>query len=139
MPLTIRQAKELYIGQVLYHVRHRNADGSPQRWKVNGRVKTWKRDPDRVEVPMKHGMKTCDYLTEKILDELCLTESEAVGALVRPDFDWTCECGFWQCKECGIPLYPMEVEEHEEDKERGYPLCGEENCGGRLVWTSTKK
>ena len=24
--------------------------------KINGRVRTWKRDPDRVEVPIKYGM-----------------------------------------------------------------------------------
>ena len=31
----------------------------------------------------------------------------------RPDFDYTCECGYYECQECGAPAYPMEVENGE--------------------------
>ena len=31
----------------------------------------------------------------------------------RPDFDYTCECGYYVCEECGAPSYPMEVEDGE--------------------------
>ena len=34
-----------------------------------------------------------------------------VNKKARPDFDYTCECGFWVCNTCGYPLYPMEVHE----------------------------
>ena len=37
--------------------------------KVNGAVKTWKRDVDRVEIPVKYGMYECATLS---LDEALL-------------------------------------------------------------------
>ena len=76
--ITLDQAKELTIGTILYHVSNRNADNTPQRWRVNGMVKTWKRDLTRVKVPLKYGMYGYDYLTENDLDLVCLTEAEAM-------------------------------------------------------------
>lgn len=76
--ITLEQAKELQFGTILYHVTNRNADGTPQRWRVNGKVKTWKRSPERVQVPLKYGLKGYDYLTERDLDLVCLTEEEAM-------------------------------------------------------------
>ena len=78
MPITLEQAKSLKSGQVLYHVTHRNRDGSPVRWRVNGQPKVWKRDPSRVRVPIKHGLRDNDYLTDDALHFLCLTEEEAM-------------------------------------------------------------
>jgi len=78
--ITLDQAKELTIGIILYHVHNRNADNTPQRWRVNGMVKTWKRDLTRVKVPLKYGMYGYDYLTENDLDLVCLTENEAMGS-----------------------------------------------------------
>lgn len=75
--ITLEQAKQLRVGQTLYHVSKRNADGSPQRWKVNGQPKTWKRSPERVEIPVKHGLYAYDYVTENYLTVICLTEEEA--------------------------------------------------------------
>ena len=65
--ITLEQAKGLKHGQILHHTINKNADGTPQRWRVNGKVKTWKRDPSMVQVPMKQGLKNCDYLTENDL------------------------------------------------------------------------
>lgn len=65
--ITLEQAKKLQSGQILYHAFNKNADGTPQRWKVNGKVKTWKTMPDRVQVPLKHGLYAYDYLTESDL------------------------------------------------------------------------
>lgn len=62
--ITLKQAKELKPGQIVYHAIYDNADGTPQRWRVNGKVKTWKRSPDRVQVPVKRGLKQYDYITE---------------------------------------------------------------------------
>jgi hypothetical protein len=62
--ITIGQAKELKYGQVLHHMVNKNADGTPQRWRVSGVAKTWKRDPNRVKVPVKHGLYKNDYITE---------------------------------------------------------------------------
>ena len=72
--MTLEEAKALKHGQIVYHKINKNSDGTPQRWKVNGRVKTWKRDKSRVSVPIKHGLYSYDYITEGILSYLSLTE-----------------------------------------------------------------
>ena len=77
--LSLEQAKQLQHGTILYHVSHRNADNTPQRWRVNGKPKTWKRSPERVQVPLKHGLYSYDYLTEHDLGLVCLSEQEAKG------------------------------------------------------------
>ena len=65
--ITLDQAKELKIGTILHHTKNVNADNTPQRWKVNGKVKTWKRDSGRIEIPLKNGLRNYDYLTEDTL------------------------------------------------------------------------
>ena len=70
--LTLEKAKALRPGDMLFHRKNKNADGSPQRWRVNGQVKTWKRDPSRVKVPVKHGLYRYDYVTEAYLDLVSL-------------------------------------------------------------------
>lgn len=77
MTITLEQAKSLKFGTVLYHRDNRNADGSAQRWRVNGAVKTWKRTPGRVQIPIKHGLYAYDYLTETDLDLVSLEDSTA--------------------------------------------------------------
>ena len=77
--ITKEQALELYHGQVLYHVSNRNADGTPQRWRVNGKVKTWKTRPDHFRVPLKYGLYGYDYLDHTDNHLLCLTEEEALS------------------------------------------------------------
>ena len=73
-PITLEQAKELKIGTILYHKTAKNADGSPQRWKVFGKVEIWKRDSSKVSVPLKRGMYTFSHLTERNLYYFSLTE-----------------------------------------------------------------
>jgi hypothetical protein len=77
--ITLEQAKGLSYGTTLYHALHRNADGSPQRWRVSGKVKTWVRSPHRVEIPVKHGLYDFDRLTESELHLICLDEEEALN------------------------------------------------------------
>jgi hypothetical protein len=72
--ITIEQAKNLSYGCILHHVSNKNADGTPQRWKVNGEVKTWKRDPNRVKIPVKHGLYSFGYVTENELHLVSLPE-----------------------------------------------------------------
>ena len=62
--ITLEQAKNLKRGDILHHISHKNSDGTPVRWKVNGKVKTWKRDPSRMEVPVKHGIYDYDTLSD---------------------------------------------------------------------------
>jgi len=60
-PLTFADALALHHGQTLHHAELKNSDGTPLRVRVNGKVRTWKRDPQRIEVPCKHGLY--DYYT----------------------------------------------------------------------------
>lgn len=72
--ITLKQARELQYGQIIYCKHYVNADGTPQRWKVNGRVKTWKRNLGRIQAPLKRGLYEYDYLTEFNLEQFSLTE-----------------------------------------------------------------
>ena len=74
--ITLQQAKELRPGQVIYHTTNKNADGTPQRWRVNGKVKLWKRSPGKIQIPVKFGLYIYGYITEKDLTLVSLTESE---------------------------------------------------------------
>ncbi len=58
--MTLAQAKALKPGQSVC------TDVGPKtmRWKINGKPKTWKRDPSRVEVPVKYGLYRYDRFTE---------------------------------------------------------------------------
>lgn len=76
--ITLEQAKNLKHGVILYHVENRNHDNSPQRWRVNGKVKTWKTRPNEVKVPVKNGLRNCDYVTHDDLQLVCMTEEEAL-------------------------------------------------------------
>ena len=76
--ITSNQAKNLKHGDILYHTINKNADKTPQRWRVNGKVKTWKRDTNRIQIPLKHGLYDYDYLTQDDLTIVCLTEEEAL-------------------------------------------------------------
>lgn len=44
--------------------------------RVNGAVRTWKRDPNRVEIPMKYGFRDCFTLTLKEATRLMVVEIE---------------------------------------------------------------
>jgi hypothetical protein len=77
MAITLNQAKSLRPGQILYHVENRNADKSPQRWRVNGQPRLWKRNPNKVRVPLKHGLYAYGTLTEDDLGSVCLIEEDA--------------------------------------------------------------
>jgi hypothetical protein len=53
--ITLDEAKQLQYGDILIDDRNR-------RWKVSGKVQTWKRDANRVRVPLKHGLYSYDSL-----------------------------------------------------------------------------
>lgn len=72
--LTFAEALTLEYGDYLHDRSNSNSDGSPRRWKVSGRVQTWKRDPSRIRIPLKHGLRSYDALTEADFDSagLCV-------------------------------------------------------------------
>ena len=61
--ITKEQALSTTYRQTVQHVRLNNADGTPLCARVNGRCKTWKTRPDDFQLPMKHGLRTCFYIT----------------------------------------------------------------------------
>ena len=62
--MTLEQAKSLKYGDYIHSATDTNADGTPMRWRVTGKVKTWKRSPNRVYVPLKRGMYEYGHLDE---------------------------------------------------------------------------
>lgn len=77
MALSLSQAKHLRHGQTVYEIGAFNADGSARRWRVSGKVKTWKTMPDRVHVPIKHGLYDSYFIEEFNLRNFTLTEPSA--------------------------------------------------------------
>ena len=54
--MQLQEAKNLQYGDVLIFLPDMS------RWRVNGQVKTWKKDPLRVQVPIKHGLYSFGYI-----------------------------------------------------------------------------
>lgn len=52
-PMTLAEAKELSYGDHPHVILNSGRVGVV---KVNGAVRRWKREPDRIEVPAKYGM-----------------------------------------------------------------------------------
>ena len=52
----------LYHTGTFHHVHLKNADDTPVRCCANGACKTWRRDPTRFRLPVKHGLRQCFYI-----------------------------------------------------------------------------
>jgi len=63
--ITLEQAKSLEYGDLLHS---ESIIGTCKRWRITGKVKTWKRNPERVRVPIMFGLYSHDYLTDRDLD-----------------------------------------------------------------------
>ena len=59
--MNIEQAKQLTYKQVLVDQRDK------RRWYVNGKVRTWKKDTTRIEIPVKHGLYAYGTITDSDL------------------------------------------------------------------------
>jgi len=73
-PLTRNEALKLRHGQIVYTPGYYNADGTTQRWRVMGAVKTWVKSPGRFKVPIKHGMREYWYIDETNMHGFTLIE-----------------------------------------------------------------
>jgi hypothetical protein len=49
--------------QEFTHVSVKNSDKTPARCRVNGKCKTWATKPDWFQLPVKHGLRDCFYIT----------------------------------------------------------------------------
>jgi len=78
-PMTIEEAKLLQYGD---HCPFMDKNGNARNIKINGAPKTWKRSPNRVEVPAKYGMY--EYATFESRDDGTMrTEYNGPMLLVR--------------------------------------------------------
>lgn len=74
-PLTLIEAKNLRYGQHIYSTTQKYKNGLAKTVKINGAPKTWKRQPERVQIPAKYGLYEYFYITELDLEEWSLTQS----------------------------------------------------------------
>ena len=61
--MTAQQLKDFIESnkiQEFWHKTKKNADGTPMRWRRNGEIKLFKRDPSRFRMPIKHGLYSYD-------------------------------------------------------------------------------
>jgi len=65
--MNLDQAQKLTQGQWIYSTTNRTANDTPARVKVLS-IKTWKREPDRILISCKHGIKVFFKLNERELD-----------------------------------------------------------------------
>jgi hypothetical protein len=77
--MTLQQAKELKSGEIVHFDHNFTARGKCRNFRVNGKVKTWKRNVGRVYVPLKSGLYVYGAVTEWNLDRLH-TEGECTNA-----------------------------------------------------------
>ncbi len=59
--LTEEEKRQLTSGN---HVYIQSSCGCFRRVKINGQPKTWKHQPDRVQIPYKYGLYEFGYITE---------------------------------------------------------------------------
>lgn len=74
MPITIEQAKQLTYGSEIHANDYFNSNGTCQRFRLNGKVRTWKRDLNRIEIPVKRGLYQYYTITNRELDQFHLVE-----------------------------------------------------------------
>ena len=80
--ISIEQARKLTHGTTIYSTVWHNSDGSAQRWRINGQMKTWKTKPLEYRIPIKHGLYAYDYLTDANAHMFSLTDVKEARAKV---------------------------------------------------------
>ena len=65
--ITLDEAKALSYGD---HIKVLDRHGAVADAKVNGAVKRWKREPDRIEIPCKYGLYEYFTLTNRDYDTI---------------------------------------------------------------------
>ena len=75
--ITKEIALTLQKGQIIYSRTWRNSDGTPQRFRVNDKVKTWKRRPLEFALPVKRGLFEYGYVDEWNGVDFTTSETEA--------------------------------------------------------------
>ena len=71
--ITKEQTISLTYRDTIYHVRAKNAYGSPMRARVNGAIKLWKTRPLEFRLPIARGLYEHGYLDEANAESWSLT------------------------------------------------------------------
>ena len=59
------------------HIAFLDSKGQSRVCKVNGKVRKWKRDANRCEIPVKYGLYEYDTFTESDIKRILIPVSEA--------------------------------------------------------------
>lgn len=65
--ITLEEAKNLKYGD---HIKVLDRHGAVADAKVNGQVKRWKREPDRISIPCKYGLYEYFTLTNSDYEQI---------------------------------------------------------------------
>jgi len=77
--ITLAQVISLKHGDILHHRELRNADGTPLRARVNGKVKLWKTRPTHFRLPVKCGLYHYADIDHAVAHKWSLTAAEALA------------------------------------------------------------
>lgn len=72
--ITKQMAIDAMYSEIFHHVTAKNADGTPTRCRKNGACKVWKTRPTEFRLPVKHGLRTCFYITQDNADEWVISD-----------------------------------------------------------------
>ena len=67
--ITLSDLSKLSHGAILHHKVLKNADGSALRCRINGKIKTWKTRKGEFQLPVKHGLRDCFYITQTTISD----------------------------------------------------------------------
>jgi len=55
---------DLPYGTAFHYAAAANCGKRVERWRTNGKLKTWKTIPSKFKQPIKHGLRDYSYITE---------------------------------------------------------------------------
>lgn len=78
--ITKSQAESISYRDEIYSLKSSDSRGFPHRVRVNGKLKTWKRDTERWELPVKFGLRDAFTLSPYNAADFTLDREEAEAA-----------------------------------------------------------
>lgn len=78
--ITKSQAESISYRDEIYSLKSSDSRGFPHRIRVNGKLKTWKRDVERWELPVKFGLRDAFTLSPYNAADFTLDHEEAEAA-----------------------------------------------------------
>lgn len=76
--MRFNEVLNLRNGEYVYIIGYYYANGEAAHVRINGQVKTWKREPNRIKIPFKYGIYDHGYITEDNLNKFTLVKPESI-------------------------------------------------------------